>query len=230
MVNNVLLEFLPQFHLYFQDIDSQQEPSEMTQFFRAFGFFALLTFISAPAWADDNGIPERVLGKADAPITVEEYVSLTCSHCATFYNDILPELEKRYVNSGKVKFILRDFPLDGTALKAAAVARCMPEDEFYPFVKILYKNQANWAFNGQADTVLIQYAKLGGLNQDRAKACMTDTKTQDALIAGRTASAEKQHIEATPTFIINNGVEVLKGAQPVDVFAKVFDRLLADKH
>src|SRR5262249_31135009 len=97
----------------------------------AIGLIALLP--SYAMAADTVTVPERILGKADAPVTVEEFVSLTCSHCADFYTNILPELEKNYVETGKVKFILRDFPLDGLALKAAALARCMPEEQYYPF-------------------------------------------------------------------------------------------------
>ena len=80
------------------------------------------SLVLAPvAWAQETKLPDRILGKADAPVTVEEYISLTCPHCAEFYTTTLPELEKRYVDSGKVRFILRDFPLDGPALKAATV-------------------------------------------------------------------------------------------------------------
>jgi protein-disulfide isomerase len=174
-------------------------------------------------------LPDRILGKADAPITVEEYVSLTCSHCAEFYNKILPELEPKYVDTGKVRFILRDYPLDGTALKAAAVARCMPEEEFYPFVKTLYSNLAQWATATNPEQVLIQFAKLGGLTEDKAKACLQDKSMQDAIIAERMTASSKFNIEATPTFIINYGAEKLDGAREASEFSAVFDRLLAAK-
>jgi protein-disulfide isomerase len=194
------------------------------------GLVLCVFFAANSAYADDVKIPDRILGKVDAPITVEEYVSLTCSHCAEFYNDMLPELEKNYVDTGKVRFILRDFPLDGIALKAALLARCMPEDEYYPFIKILYKNQSSWAFGSQSEKTLMQYAKLGGLPEDKAKICLQDTKMQDAIIAIRTEATEKRNVEATPTFVINNGAETIEGAKSVSSFASVFDRLLAAKH
>jgi protein-disulfide isomerase len=201
----------------------------MTRFFRPFLMMALCAMLAAPAFADDaSSMPDRVLGKTNAPILVDEYVSLTCSHCAEFYNTTLPELEKRYVDNGKVRFILHDFPLDGIALKAAQLARCMPADEYYPFVKTLYASQTSWAMAPQPDTVLLQYAKLGGLSDDKAKACLADTKLQDAIIAERTTASEKLGIAATPTFVVN-GTETLKGAQSADNFALVFDRLLAGK-
>lgn len=199
------------------------------RFFMSLALVALLTIGTLPAFADEAVIPERVLGKADAPITVEEYVSLTCSHCAAFYNDTLPDLEKTYVDSGKVKFILRDFPLDGLALKAAAVARCMPVDEYYPFVKVLYKNQTSWIASKEPEKTIIQYARLGGLSEEKATACMQDTKMQDAIAAGIGKAKQKVGIEATPTFIIN-GTEKLQGAQPAAKFTEAFDRLLGAKH
>lgn len=185
---------------------------------------------SAAAQAADDRMGDRILGKPDAPVKVEEFVSLTCSHCAEFYTTTLPQLEKRYVDTGKVRFILREFPLNGIDLKAFAIARCMPADEYYPFVKTLYGAQMSWAFGeGNPEDHLIQYAKLGGLPEDKAKACANDTKLQDEIVAERTAAGDKYKVEATPTFVINDGAETINGAQSVDVFAATFDRLLAAK-
>lgn len=189
--------------------------------------FAVVGAHAAAPAKTDAVLPERVLGKADAPIRVDEYVSLTCPHCAEFYNTTLPELEKRYVDTGKVKFIFHDFVMDHAGLQAAIIARCMPADEFYPFIKILYSNQQAWMMSSNPEGIMISYAKLGGLPEDQAKACLADTKLQDAVVAERTASDSK--IEATPTFIINGGAEKINGALPVAEFAKVFDKLLAAK-
>jgi protein-disulfide isomerase len=198
--------------------------------FQAFigGILALLVITAIPAWAANPILPDRILGKADAPVTVEEFISLTCPHCAEFYNDVLPELEKRYVDSGKVRFILRDFPLDGPALKAATIARCMPEDEFYPFISVLYKSQQAWALAPNPEQIMMQYAKLGGLSEEKAKACLQDTKLQDAIVAERTDASQKLEIKATPTFLIN-GKEKIEGGRSANDFAAIFDRLLADK-
>ena len=178
--------------------------------------------------AKDALVPERVLGNADAPITVEEFVSLTCSHCASFNNDILPELKAKYVETGKVKFILRDFPLDGIALRAAALARCMPKEQFYPFITVLFKNQAQWAFGGNPTQAMIQYAKLGGLGEEKAKACADDAKLMDAIAANIDVYRQKYAIQATPSFVINDGKETLRGAVAVGDFTAVFDKLLAE--
>jgi protein-disulfide isomerase len=201
----------------------------MTRFF-AFLVILATALTACPALAADapTPLPDIILGKTDAPVTVEEFVSLTCPHCADFYNNVLPELEKKYVETGKVKFILRDYPLDGTALKAAALARCMPADEFYPFIKTLYKNQATWV-GGDTDNVLIGYVRLGGLDGDKAKACLNDDKMQDAVIAERTTLGAKFNIESTPTFVLNAGADTIVGVQSVATFEAAIDRLLAAK-
>jgi protein-disulfide isomerase len=202
----------------------------MASVLKAFLLAVFAIAASSAAEAGDARMADRVLGKEDAPIKVEEFVSLTCSHCAEFYTDILPEIEKRYIDTGKVRFILRDFPLDGISLKAAAVARCMPVDEYYPFVKTLYATQMTWAFSGgNPEANLIQYAKLGGLPEDKAKACANDTALQDLIIAERTDATAKYKVEATPSFVINDGAETINGAQKADAFAAVFDRLLTKK-
>ncbi|MDE1901219.1 MAG: DsbA family protein [Alphaproteobacteria bacterium] len=172
----------------------------------------------------------RVLGNPNAPIKVDEFVSLTCPHCADFTNETLPTIEKDYIDTGKVKFVMHDFPLDGISLKAAAVARCMPVDEYFPFIKVLYKNQMTWAY-GSADPVasVAQYAELGGLPADQAKACANDSKLQDAIVAERTEATDKYKVNATPTFVINDGAKVIEGAQNAQTFAAAFDQILAAK-
>lgn len=182
----------------------------------------------APA-AASSGVPERVLGKADAPVTIEEFASLTCPHCADFYTQTLPELEKRYIETGKVKIIFRDFPLDGTGLKAAALARCMPKEQYYPFITTLYKNLMAWAMSPNPEEILMQYAKLGGLPADKAKACLSDNAMFDAIVAVRTHATEVYGIDATPVFILNNGAEKINGAKSLDDFTAAIERVLAAK-
>ncbi len=173
-------------------------------------------------------LQERSIGKADAPLVVEEFVSLTCSHCADFYLKIMPELKTRYVDTGKARFVLRDFPLDGTALRASALAHCMPEEQYFPFIKVLYENLEKWAFAKDPQQVMTQYAKLGGLPDDKAKACVSDAKILDALAAARTEAQEKYDIQGTPTFILN-GKEKLNASSNVDEFVSAFDKALAEK-
>jgi len=202
----------------------------MASVLKAFVLALLMACPALAAVADDNRMADHVLGKVDAPVKVDEFVSLTCSHCAEFYTTVLPILEKKYVDTGKVKFVMHDFPLDGISLKSAAVARCMPDDEYFPFVKTLYSNQLTWAFSGgDPEANMIRYATLGGLTAEKAKACANDTKMQDAIIAARESAAAKYHVDATPTFVLNDGAQVIQGAQAADVFSAAFDHLLAAK-
>ncbi|MDE2029955.1 MAG: thioredoxin domain-containing protein, partial [Alphaproteobacteria bacterium] len=148
-------------------------------FFKVFAAVLLLAAAlpahAAPAAAapSDPRMELRTLGNPNAPVRVDEFVSLTCPHCAEFYNDTLPKLEPAYIKTGKVKFVLHDFPIDGPSLKAAALARCMPKDEYFPFIEVLYKNQAVWAYGGgNPDDHLVDYAKLGGMTGKQARACL----------------------------------------------------------
>jgi protein-disulfide isomerase len=192
---------------------------------------AAMAFACLPhlANAEDARMADRVLGVSTAPITVDEFASMACSHCAEFSTTTLPELKKRYVDTGKVRFVFHDFPLDGTSLKAAAVARCMPADQFFPFINLLYGNFSQWVTAKEPEKVIVQYAKLGGLPEETAKSCMADNKLLDAIIAERTTAGEKYDVQATPTFIINGGAEKIMGGRPLEDFTTMFDRLLAAK-
>ncbi|MDR3424795.1 MAG: DsbA family protein [Alphaproteobacteria bacterium] len=197
---------------------------------KAFGLVVLVVMASSGAFAQDARMAERSLGKADAPVKVDEFVSMACSHCAEFYAETLPILEKRYIDTGKVRFVFHDYPLDGPSLKASAIARCMPTDEYVPFVKTLFSTQATWAFSG-GDPVdkLVKFAELGGLPEAKARACAKDTKLLDAIIAERTEATNKYKVDATPTFLINDGAETIQGAQSLQTFTDAFDRVLAGK-
>jgi len=186
----------------------------------------MLVFLAVPAGAQDK---RCVLGSDKAPIKVDEYMSLNCGHCADFFEKTMPELEKKYVETGKVRFVMHDFPLNRDSLKAAAIARCMPEDQYLPFIKTLFSAMNTWAFSGNPEAKLVQYAALGGLAADKAKACANDKKLQDEIIADRVAAVSKYHIEATPTFVVNDGAEIINGALSAEEFSALFDRLLAKK-
>lgn len=174
-------------------------------------------------------LKEYYLGSKDAPVVMEEFASLTCTHCADFTINTFPELDKKYIQTGKLRYIYRHFPLDGVSLKAAALAQCMPDDRYYPFLEVLSKNQKQWAFSGNYEQALLQYAKLGGLAEEKAKECIKDSKAFDALVEARTEAQNKHDIDATPTFIFNNGRERITGAVDLEKFSAVIDKLLAEK-
>src|SRR5271170_2235265 len=135
----------------------------------------------AGARADDA--VDHVLGKADAPITIIEYASLTCPHCAEFNKEIIPELKAKYVETGKARLIYRDFPLDQWALRASVLARCAPSDKYFGFIDVLFQNQETWATAKDPMAALEKIGKLGGVSSERFNACMQDRALQDAVLA-----------------------------------------------
>jgi protein-disulfide isomerase len=159
---------------------------------------------------------DRVLGKADAPITIIEYASLTCPHCAHFDVDVLPKLKEKWIDSGKAKLVLRDFPLDEPALRAAMVARCAPPDRFYPLVDTFFCQQEQWVTARDYRAVLEKLAKLGGISKKEFAACISDKKLEDQVAQSRLTAAQQLGVEATPTFFING--KKFDGAPTVEAF------------
>lgn len=157
------------------------------------------------ALADDPRMGERVLGSADAPCTVDEYYSLTCPHCARFARDVLPEVKAKLVDTGKLRIVFHDFPLDQLALTAAAVARYLPPNRYEPFILSLLASQERWAFaRGVNNTEeLWKMAALAGLSRDSFNAAIADTALKQAILAAQDADTKKRGIDSTPTFIIN---------------------------
>jgi protein-disulfide isomerase len=172
----------------------------------------------------ETGTPEvtaddRILGKADAPVTIIEYASLTCPHCAAFEKDILPKIKSEWIDTGKAKLVFRDFPLDGSALKAAIVARCAPAERFYGFVGVLFAQQGAWGIAQDPVPGITRIAKLGGMSEDQVQACLKDDALQNKILAGRLAAEQQYQVESTPTFFIN-GKKVV-GASENEIIAAI---------
>lgn len=159
---------------------------------------------------------DRILGKGDAPITIIEYASLTCPHCAHFDTQVLPKLKEKWIDTGKAKLVLRDFPLDESALRAAMVARCAPPDKFYPLVDTFFAQQEQWVTARDYRAALEKLAKLGGISDKEFKACISDKKLEDQVAESRLTAAQKLGVDATPTFFING--KKFDGAPTVEAF------------
>lgn len=170
----------------------------------------------------------RTIGNADAPIKIIEYASLTCSHCAHFHNDVLPELKSKYIDTGKVFFEFREFPLNDPALKASLTARCLPEDKYEGFVGLLFKTQEHWAGGLDYMAALKQNAKLAGMSDATFEACQADPALKTKIAELMQAGQDKWKISSTPTFIINDGAETISGAQPLTEFERVFRKISGD--
>ena len=163
---------------------------------------------------------EIALGPPDAKVTVVEYASMTCSHCAHFTVDVWPEFKKKYIDSGKIHYVFREFPLDNLAAAAAMLARCTGGDKTMPFIEVLFEHQKDWAF-GEGNPVpkLFEFAKQAGFTQESFDKCLTDQKLLDDITNGRTRAAEAFGVNATPTFFVNG--KKLDGAPTMEAFDKM---------
>lgn len=169
---------------------------------------------------------ELTLGPPDAKVTVVEYASMTCSHCAHFANDVWPEFKKKYIDTGKVYFVFREFPLDNLAAAASMLARCTGDDKTFPLIEVLFEKQRDWAFSeGNPVPKLFEIAKQAGFTQESFDKCLTDQKLLDNITAGRKRASEVFGVSSTPTFFING--KRLQGAPTLANFDKTIEPLLA---
>jgi protein-disulfide isomerase len=177
-----------------------------------------------PAMADI--LSERVLGKDDAPVTLVEYASLTCPHCASFAKDVLPTIKKEYVDTGKVKLIYRDYPLDNLALRAAMMARCAPKERYFGLVETLFATQGNWARAADPAAALQRLGAVAGLNADNFEACMANKEIYEGVMTIR-AKGEADKLTGTPYFMLEG--RPFKGDPSVAEFRKQLDAAVAAK-
>jgi protein-disulfide isomerase len=169
-------------------------------------------------------LPEPSLGDPKAPVTIIEYASLTCPHCAEFHTTVLPELKERYIDPGKVRLIYRDFPLDQQALNAAALAHCAGPDRYFGFLDVLFETQATWARAADPVVALKRLGKLGGLTEQEIDACMADEALTEQILRTRLDGQNQFQIGSTPTFVIDG--KTYAGSRDIDEFAALIDPLL----
>jgi protein-disulfide isomerase len=166
-----------------------------------------------------------VLGSDKAPVTIIEYASMTCPHCAHFSQETFPELQKRYIDTGKVRFIFREFPLDALAAAGFMLARCAGKDKFMPIVETLFAKQADWVVQ-QPIEPLKAIAKQFGFTEDSFNQCLANQKVLDAIQAVRDRASQKLGVNSTPTFFING--KKLQGDVSIDTMAKEIDPYLKE--
>lgn len=178
--------------------------------------------------ADVQTLPDIALGADDAPLTVIEYASFTCGHCANFHDQSWPKLKSEYVDTGKVKFIQRDVYFDQVGLWAGILARCGGDDKYYAVSDMLFDEQQKWLSGGNGEEIANNLRKIGlkaGMTEDQMTACWDDSAKAEQLIATFQQNATADEIEATPTFIIG-GEKVMN--QPWDELKATIDSKLAD--
>jgi protein-disulfide isomerase len=165
---------------------------------------------------------DHVLGDPKAPVTLIEYASLTCGHCAHFAVAVLPELKKRWVDTGKVKLIYRDFPLDQTALKAAQIAECAGKDKYFGVLDVIFASQSRWAASADPIGELGKSLRIAGMGEAEIKACLANDAVQTGVLADY-RGGEVLGVSSTPTLFING--EMYKGARSVDELDAAFAKL-----
>lgn len=164
---------------------------------------------------------DRILGDKDARVTIIEYASLTCPHCAKFHKDTLPEIKENWVSTGKARIVFRHFPLDGLALRAAMVSDCIDGDSHFTFLDALFHGQKLWAQSNDPVKALSQVAALAGMDAERFEACIEDENLANAILQRRQHGSTTYGIGSTPTFIVNG--RKVEGAVGYSEFEKILE-------
>ncbi|MGB3388818.1 MAG: DsbA family protein [Pseudaminobacter sp.] len=172
---------------------------------------------------EPGALPDKVLGKDDAPVTIVEYASMTCSHCAHFHETTFPGLKEKYIDTGKARLVFREFPFDPRAEAGFMLARCS-NDNYFAMVDVLFKQQESWAGVQDAKSALFQISKLAGFSQESFEACLTDQKLLDDVRAVQRRGAQDFGIDSTPTFFINGNT--YKGALSIEEMSAIIDGML----
>ena len=181
---------------------------------------------SATDVAKPVSLPDMALGPADAAVTITEYASMTCPHCAAFNADVFPKIKSEYIDTGKIRYVFREFPLDIKAAAGSVLSRCIAKDDankYFAVTDLLFKTQADWVMKNTTES-LIRIGKQAGLTQDQIEACLRDQSLLDKLAADQKYAAEVLKVDSTPTFFING--EKIKGETSIEEFEKKINPLL----
>jgi protein-disulfide isomerase len=150
------------------------------------------------------GLPDMSLGSQDAPNVIVEYASMTCPHCAQFDKVIFPELKTKYIDTGKVRLIFREFPLDGLAARASMLARCAGPDRYFAMIDVMFQTQPTWVVEGpEALDHLLQLARQAGFSKEKFDACLADKELFKKIVDERQRANDKFQVDSTPTFFMN---------------------------
>lgn len=169
-------------------------------------------------------LPDRVYGSADAKVIIVEYASTTCSHCARFHNETFPELKKKYVDTGKVRYIFRNFVLNPLDMAASMLSYCGPADRRGAFLDLLFQQQERWAFTSTPLDSLLAFARQAGFTQESFNACLQRRDLYDALSASNDRAAQAFRVNSTPTLIING--QVHRGALSIAELDRILQPLV----
>jgi protein-disulfide isomerase len=181
---------------------------------------------SAADVAKPVSLPDMALGPANAPVTITEFASMTCPHCAAFNADVFPKIKSTYIDTGKIRYIFREFPLDIKAAAGSMLTRCIAKDDagkYFAVIDMLFKQQSDWVMKNTTET-LTRIGKQAGLSQEQVEACLKDQALLDKIAADQKYATEVLKVNSTPTFFING--DMIKGEASFDEFDKKIKALL----
>jgi protein-disulfide isomerase len=181
---------------------------------------------SAADVAKPQSLPDMALGPANAPVTITEYASMTCPHCANFNEAVFPKIKSTYIDTGKIRYVFREFPLDIKAAAGSMLARCIAKDDapkYFAVIDLLFRQQNDWVMKNTTET-LTRIGKQAGLSQQQVEDCLKDQALLDKIAADQKFANEVLKVNSTPTFFING--EMLKGETSFDEFSKRINSLL----
>jgi protein-disulfide isomerase len=176
--------------------------------------------VDVAALMEPAALPEKVLGDPNAPVTIVEYASMTCPHCANFHARTLPAIKEKYIDTGKAKLVFREFPFDPRAEAGFMLARCA-DDKYFAMVDVLFEQQESWAGVENAREALLQISRLAGFSQESFEACLTNQQLLDDIRAVRQRGADTFGVQSTPTFFING--QKYPGAMSVEEMSAIID-------
>ena len=171
-------------------------------------------------------LPDMALGPADAAVTITEYASMTCPHCAAFNSDVFPKIKAKYIDTGKIRYIFREFPLDIKAAAGAMLSRCIAKNDsarYFAVTDLLFKTQNDWVTKNTTES-LVRVGRQAGLSQDQVETCLNDRALLDKIAADQKYASEVLKVDSTPTFFING--EKIKGEASIEEFEKRINPLL----
>ena len=202
----------------------------MTKAYNFLFFTIFFLFVLTPIYGESAlDITEKdfVIGNEDAKITIIEYASLSCSHCADFHVNTLETLKKEYIDTGKVKMVFRDYPFNYPALLGSMVLRCIPENYRYDYMNALFKLQTDWVNKKNKKTIqeLYKIMQSGGMTKDEYDACIYNTELENEILKGVMEAQNQFNIKSTPSFIING--KLVEGNKSIKEFRQIIDKILS---
>jgi len=176
----------------------------------------------------DIAVDDFMIGDENAPITIIEYASMSCSHCANFHTNTLPELKKEYIDTGKVKMVFRDYPFNYPALLGSMMLRCIPSEVRYNYMNALYELQTTWVDKDPKVTKkeLYKIMQSGGMTKDEFDSCYSNLDNENLILEGVMAAQKEFNIKSTPSFVVNGNI--LEGNKNIKEFRQIIDKILSE--